>query len=341
MKIRIASIGFVLISALSLGCAPDETETYMVGGNLSNLSGTLELANNDDPLTVTDNGTFTFTASLADGASYFVRIAVQPTGQVCTINNGSNVGTIAGADVTDIDISCVDIGTRLPIQQISSTNTGLTYDIQVYLPIGYDEGVEDLPVIYTLDGEWQFAINAGVLDEKRKEVILISINNMGIDRRGVDYTLPGAEAYFDFITQELIPTMEPLYRIDATRRTILGHSLAGLFAGLAMLFDEPGNRYFSSYVAQDGAFLVDQSGIIALEQELYNTTQQLPVTLILGAATSDSAADWSLFDHVVWFRDLLTARNYSGLNMMFKEYDEEHVGQMTASAPDAIDILFP
>jgi predicted alpha/beta superfamily hydrolase len=341
MKNWFSSTSFVLVSALSLGCAPDAPTTYTVGGDISNLSGTLELSNNDDPLTVTDNGIYTFNTALVDESNYDVNIEEQPIGQSCTINNNNGEGTITGVNVTTIDISCVDTGVRLPVQQISSTYTGLTYDIYVYLPIGYDEGVDDLPVMYTLDGEFQFGTNANVLDEKQKDVVLISIGNMGISRRSVDYVLPGAEAYFDFVTLELIPAMEAQYRIDADQRTLVGHSLAGLFVGVGMLLDEPGNRFFSSYVAQDGAFLVNETEIIAFEQQMYNTTQQLPVTLILGAATSDPAAEWSLYDHVVWFRDLLTVRSYTGLNMIFMEYEEEHVGQLFVSAPDAIDILYP
>ena len=43
---------------------------------------------------------------LVDGSAYAVTVSSQPTGQICTVSNGS--GTIATADVTDVAVSCED-----------------------------------------------------------------------------------------------------------------------------------------------------------------------------------------------------------------------------------------
>ncbi len=86
-----------------------ETATYNVGGTVSGLSGTLVLQNNeDDDLTLMEDGEFTFTTALADGAAYAVTILTQPSGQTCTPT--SNTGTIAAADVTSVTITCADLG---------------------------------------------------------------------------------------------------------------------------------------------------------------------------------------------------------------------------------------
>jgi hypothetical protein len=60
------------------------------------LNGTTNLA-------VAGNGPYAFGA-IADGSAYSVAVFVQPIGQTCTVANGS--GTLAGANVTNIAVSC-------------------------------------------------------------------------------------------------------------------------------------------------------------------------------------------------------------------------------------------
>ncbi len=77
-----------------------------VGGTVGGLTGTgLELQNNGgDSLPMLANGSFTFATPLADGVAYNVTVSTQPAGQTCTVSNGS--GTISGANVTDVAITC-------------------------------------------------------------------------------------------------------------------------------------------------------------------------------------------------------------------------------------------
>ena len=86
-----------------------EDNTYTVGGAVNGLSGTLVLQNNaSDDLTITQDGLFTFSTALADGSSYNVTVKTEPSGQNCTLSNGS--GTINSANVTNVFINCVNIG---------------------------------------------------------------------------------------------------------------------------------------------------------------------------------------------------------------------------------------
>ena len=89
------------ITDVSVSCADNP---YTVGGSVSGLTGSgLVLQNNGrDDLSVTGN--FTFARRLADGDSYAVTVKTQPTGQVCTVSNGS--GTIQGANVTNVAVQC-------------------------------------------------------------------------------------------------------------------------------------------------------------------------------------------------------------------------------------------
>ena len=78
---------------------------YSVGGTVSGLSGTVVLQDNGgDNLSVTASGPFTFATSLASGAAYSVTVNTNPSGQTCTVSNGS--GTVAAANVTGVAVSC-------------------------------------------------------------------------------------------------------------------------------------------------------------------------------------------------------------------------------------------
>ena len=84
-------------------------DIYSVGGNVSGLSGTgLVLQNNTgDDLAVAADGSFTFATALADGSAYAVTVLTQPTGpaQTCTVGSGS--GTLTGTNVTNVSVVCV------------------------------------------------------------------------------------------------------------------------------------------------------------------------------------------------------------------------------------------
>lgn len=82
--------------------------SYSVGGTVSGLATgkSLQLADtNGDTQIVSGNGGFTMPTPRPGATSYAVSVAAQPAGQTCTLSNGS--GTLAGADVTDIAIQCV------------------------------------------------------------------------------------------------------------------------------------------------------------------------------------------------------------------------------------------
>ena len=79
--------------------------SYPVGGAVSGLSGTVVLQDNGgDDLSVSANGSFTFATPVASGSGYAVTVKTNPSGQSCTVSNGS--GTVGSANVTDVAVSC-------------------------------------------------------------------------------------------------------------------------------------------------------------------------------------------------------------------------------------------
>lgn len=82
--------------------------TFTVGGTVSGLQGSglvLQL-NGADDTTILRNGSFLFPQAQADGASYTVTVAAQPSNptQTCSVANAT--GIIDGADVTDVSVVC-------------------------------------------------------------------------------------------------------------------------------------------------------------------------------------------------------------------------------------------
>jgi fibronectin-binding autotransporter adhesin len=83
------------------------TVLYTVGGTVTGLGTDLAAVlrlNGGNDLAITANGAFTFATGLADGTPYSVTVSTQPAGQTCSVTNGG--GTIAAADVTNVQVSC-------------------------------------------------------------------------------------------------------------------------------------------------------------------------------------------------------------------------------------------
>src|SRR5262249_12525544 len=59
-----------------------------------------------NPLTLTSNGSFTFSTAVVYGAAYAVTVGTQPNGQYCGVSNGS--ASSVSADVANVLIDCGD-----------------------------------------------------------------------------------------------------------------------------------------------------------------------------------------------------------------------------------------
>jgi len=142
---------FILALIVALGACSggkdETTPTYTVGGTVSGLigSGFVLLNNSGDDLSVSANGTFTFATKLTNGKDYAVTIGAYPDNplQTCTVTNGS--GTISGASVTNVEITCTSIYT------VGGTVSGLTGSGLVLK----NNGGDDLSI--AADGSFTFA----------------------------------------------------------------------------------------------------------------------------------------------------------------------------------------
>ena len=90
------------------GSMPDAGEpiTFIIGGTLAGLNGTLILQNNGgDDLTLSENGSFSFSNGLLSGADYSVIAVSYPSNQGCTVHFES--GKVVSEKVDNIEIVCV------------------------------------------------------------------------------------------------------------------------------------------------------------------------------------------------------------------------------------------
>ncbi len=112
------TIGSANVSNVDVSCSAN---AYSIGGSVSGLAAGPGVAlvlrdNGGDSLTLTVDGAFTFASQVASGAGYDVTVASQPSGQTCSVGNGS--GTVATADVTSVQVTC------RALQTVSFTTPG-------------------------------------------------------------------------------------------------------------------------------------------------------------------------------------------------------------------------
>jgi hypothetical protein len=139
----IGAIAGANVTNVAVSCTTNPV--YTVGGTISGLSGTLTLQNNGaDNLTVSINGPFTFATALANGSTYSIAVLSQPTGQSCTVANGS--GTIASGNVTNTAVSC----TTNVLYTVGGSSSGLSGIVVLQ-----DDDTDNLTL--TADGPFTFA----------------------------------------------------------------------------------------------------------------------------------------------------------------------------------------
>jgi len=150
------------VTNVRVACVPG----YLVGGTVSGLTGTgMILRDNgtaDQP--IFGNGGFTFTAPVAQGSAYGVAVFAPPTGQSCTIANGSGTSS---TDVSNVSVNCTlgfSVATEadpLVAQQWHLKNTGQNAFSDTAGTAGFDLNVDP---VYSAFGYEGVGVVAAVID---------------------------------------------------------------------------------------------------------------------------------------------------------------------------------
>ena len=126
------------VTTVAVSCVP---RTFTISGTVSGLiPGRLLVLQNNlaDNRSISANGVFTFNTAVASGSLYSVTVLTDPTGQTCTVANGS--GTVTSAPITNVQVSCVTNSYTIggTVSGLSGTGLVLQNNLGNNLSIGAD-----------------------------------------------------------------------------------------------------------------------------------------------------------------------------------------------------------
>ena len=105
---RVVVFGTLLVASCGGDNSGSMTPQYMVGGSVSGLvgSGLFLQDNGGNDLAIAANGTFVFSGAVASGSAYAVTVKSQPTNPSQTCVVAAAGGTIDGANVSNVAVTC-------------------------------------------------------------------------------------------------------------------------------------------------------------------------------------------------------------------------------------------
>lgn len=115
--------------------SPSSSPTYALSGSVSHLdTGGVTISDGSETLTVPQGATsFAFTKLLASGSTYAVTVTTQPSGESCTVSNGS--GTVNGAVVTNIALVCNTLVSQPLALNVSAVGSLADTSSRIFLPV--------------------------------------------------------------------------------------------------------------------------------------------------------------------------------------------------------------
>jgi predicted alpha/beta superfamily hydrolase len=217
-------------------------------------------------------------------------------------------GTAAGqapAAKKDAAVPAVELpGTQM--LALHSTVTGQDYVLHVGLPAGYDGGSSRFPVIYSVDGQWDFTLVQAIYGQQYYDGFLPGAIVVGITwggekpdydkRRAFDLTptpagQPGqygnAPKFLEFIQKEVVPFVDARYRTSVGERTLTGSSFGGLFT-LYALFHQPG--LFNRYVLTSPSWQWDNRVLFADGERFAKAPLPRPIKVFMGVGEYEDVA---------------------------------------------------
>ncbi|HEY6527224.1 MAG TPA: alpha/beta hydrolase-fold protein [Cellvibrionaceae bacterium] len=218
---------------------------------------------------------------------------------------------------------------------ITSKITGITYPYHVYLPYNYSLSAKSYSVIYGTDAQWVFPHFSQRLDVRNKDVIFVGIEEgpLNSNRRFDDFLGSGVSNYMSFFKTEFVPMIESTYRTNH-ERTYVGTSLGGLL-GSSFLAKEPlGEPYFKNYLLFDGSFFALTEKDIQAEEERFNASKKLDVTLILTSASPGNVNDVTVYEQ------RYESRQYEDFTIHRLRYLVPHNDVANPSFDEAIEFIY-
>jgi predicted alpha/beta superfamily hydrolase len=242
---------------------------------------------------------------------------------------------------------------------LHSEQTGRDYELIVEVPGSYAKEPERrYPVLYLLDGQWDFnlvsTLSGGLrYDKVVPEFLVVGITYAGenpdyTQLRRADYTPThwqppedkapyGGDApkFLRFLEENLLPTVEARYRVDVSRRMLAGHSAGGVFTLYALL-EKP--DLFQSYLALSPATYWGDRYLFERERQFHaqHHTLQKRVWLSVGEL------EWPEYvKHAKDFFTQFAASHYEGIDLRVNIVPgERHAGVKPESFNRALRFVF-
>ncbi|GLR71620.1 alpha/beta hydrolase [Agaribacter marinus] len=223
-------------------------------------------------------------------------------------------------------------------KSLVSAITGIEYPYHVYLPPSYNEQPNAVyPVFIILDGQWNLPGYGFNVDQKKLDIILVAIEEgpKGSKRRNIDYKLPGAIAYTDFIAKEFVPHIDSHYRVDSANRTIQGTSLGGIASTVMLLRDDVKQPLFKNYLADDPSYWdrADEMQALAKLRKDAGVTKQANLFVTTAFPLGNHYAATELLDTI-------ESLDIPHLNITREKYFTTHKNISSASLKDTLDKVF-
>ena len=177
------------------------------------------------------------------------------------------------------------------------------------------------PILYLLDGSESFAIAAEYQNRLGRYAgmtpgIVVGIGYPDRSRRNFDYTpaVPdgaepepgmgpagGADRFLAFLADKVIPAVEADYPVDASRRTLAGYSLGGLFT-LQALFKRP--DLFRTYAASSPSIWYGDKQVLEMLPGFAERLGKLPLRrrLLLSAGQYEQSPAPGMEQDPAWLR---------------------------------------
>lgn len=209
---------------------------------------------------------------------------------------------------------------------IHSSIAGGDYDLYINLPRKYQDTTLRFPVLYLLDGQYDFSLVHGICGDLYYDGFLPELITVGITWGGehpnydslrtrdltpttikeVPYT-GNAPKFLAFVKGELIPFIDSKYRTDKKDRALMGSSLGGLFTLYAMFHE---TELFTRYVLTSPTIGWDNNVLYTYEESYHAKHARLPARLFMAVSALEGS------DRIFGkFVDHLKSRNYQDLQM--------------------------
>ena len=266
---------------------------------------------------------------------------------------------------------------------VTSSITKRKYQISVALPDGYREQNKVYPVLYAVDANTEFGTLVETARTMEDEDLIPNIVFVGIGYpnftqgwkassapRCVDLTptedraweketaeewqkkgMPpaegsgGADGFFRFIREELIPLIERKYRVSHDDRAFFGHSFGGLF-GLHALFKNEGT--FQRFILGSPSLWWDKRVTIAHEEAYAAKHKALPARVFLSVGLLEQRSGtaegekYGMVENVRKFGEALKSRGYDGLDLKVHYFeDETHTSVIPATVSKGLRFIYP